>query len=1021
MDRKNASVAETAEVASLQRDPPPPRPQSKVAANDISHHTRFGIKAKLFLAFCSLAGLTAVASGVAWYVFTHIDRSVTRVTVESVPGMIAALSLAEKSAEIAATAPAIMTSETQAERVLVQARLEERAQDLAALIDHLNASRAAPERAAVLADIARRIAAELEKLNVAIERRLRVKAQREAAVTKLSGVHASFLEALEPLVDDSVFDLVISGEKVTAENAEAITGLVEGGVNTIDLLWTINAEGNLAAGLLAEATHVTDPVLIQPIRERFLSAAASVERSLRQLPQASKTTALQQAAKVLFALGTGVDNVFDARRRELTAAVGNGGSVSSEQQQLTAALKTAHEALLVTLTPMIDDAAFGLALSTKEVSARSTTAVTALIDMRANLLHLLLTVRAEGNLVVGLLGAAAGTLDGSLLGPLNERFITAQGHIERMLDQLPASVDGKEVAAAAAALIDLGRGDDGILALRREELHQISLAQSSLEANRTLAIELGDKVAELVTAARAESDAAASRSAEAINSGKIFLMIMTVASLTGAAIVMLYYVGPRIIRPLESITVAMADLAAGDTSVDIPGRERGDELGRMAQALGVFRDTAIEVQKSNLKEIRETRRRLSEAIESISEAFSLYDSEDRLVACNSKYRTLLYRDIGDEIIIGMTFEALIRRAAERGDIMDAQGRIEEWVQERLARHREPSVAFVQRRGDGRWVIVSERKTYDGGTVAVYSDVTELKQREEELSGKTNALEQLSRQLAKYLSPQVYESIFTSGKEVRVASQRKKLTVFFSDLEGFTETVERLESEDLTQLLNHYLTEMSKIALVHGGTIDKYIGDAILIFFGDPETRGDKEDALACVRMAIAMRKRMRELQGVWQAAGIEKPPRCRTGISTGFCTVGNFGSEDRLDYTIIGNGVNLACRLEAAAPPGEILISYETYAHVRDQIYCEERGHIDLKGISHPIAIYQVIDANDSLGEDRQLIHEDSGNLKLDLDLDAMSGEERARAETVLQRALERLSRANEAAEPGVPAKEERA
>src|SRR6516225_4199243 len=171
-------------------------------------------------------------------------------------------------------------------------------------------------------------------------------------------------------------------------------------------------------------------------------------------------------------------------------------------------------------------------------------------------------------------------------------------------------------------------------------------------------------------------------------------------------------------------------------------------------------------------------------------------------------------------------------------------------------------------------------------------------------------------------------------KVTVASRRKKLTIFFSDLEGFTETTERLESEDLTQLLNHYLTEMSKIALQFGGTIDKYVGDAILIFFGDPDTKGVKADAIACVKMAVAMRKRMRELESVWRASGIEKPPRCRTGINTGFCTVGNFGSEDRMDYTIIGSGVNLACRLEATATPGEILISYETFALVKDEVCC---------------------------------------------------------------------------------------
>ena len=238
--------------------------------------------------------------------------------------------------------------------------------------------------------------------------------------------------------------------------------------------------------------------------------------------------------------------------------------------------------------------------------------------------------------------------------------------------------------------------------------------------------------------------------------GAILMLIITVVSIVGAVVVMRYYVVPWIIRPLESISKAMTDLAAGDTSVDIPGRKRSDELGRMAQALGVFRDTAIEVQKSNLREIAEARRRLSVAIESISEACSLYDDEDRLVACNSKYRTLIFPNVADESLVGMTFETLIRRAAEHGDIEDAQGQLEEWVEERLARHRNPTSAFLQRRRDGRWVIVSERKTDEGGTVAVYSDVTELKQREEELSLKTNALEQLSGQLAKYLSPQVYE-------------------------------------------------------------------------------------------------------------------------------------------------------------------------------------------------------------------------------------------------------------------------
>jgi class 3 adenylate cyclase len=287
----------------------------------------------------------------------------------------------------------------------------------------------------------------------------------------------------------------------------------------------------------------------------------------------------------------------------------------------------------------------------------------------------------------------------------------------------------------------------------------------------------------------------------------------------------------------------------------------------------------------------------------------------------------------------------------------------------------------------------------------------IDERETELGEKTNALEQLSNQLAKYLSPQVYDSIFSGKQEVKVASSRKKLTIFFSDIAGFTETADRLESEELSQLLNQYLTEMSQIALDHGATIDKYVGDAILIFFGDPETRGAKQDALACVKMAIAMRKRMHDLQDIWRESGIEKPLRVRMGIHTGFCTVGNFGSDDRMDYTIIGGAVNTASRLENVATPGEIVISYETFALVRDQVHCEEHGDFEVKGIAYPIATYKVLDTYENLGRQRRHFREDRPNVKLDLDLDAMTSEDRGQAAEILRRALDIVSSEDEPAQ----------
>jgi len=249
------------------------------------------------------------------------------------------------------------------------------------------------------------------------------------------------------------------------------------------------------------------------------------------------------------------------------------------------------------------------------------------------------------------------------------------------------------------------------------------------------------------------------------------------------------------------------------------------------------------------------------------------------------------------------------------------------------------------------------------------------------------LEVLSTKLSKYLSSQVYSSIFSGSKEVKIVSSRKKLTVFFSDIADFTATTDDLESEELTTLLNHYLTEMSVIALAHGATVDKYIGDAILAFFGDPETRGVKEDAVACVRMAIAMQKRMRELQLEWRDRGLQKPFQLRIGINTGYCTVGNFGSEDHMDYTIIGSEVNLASRLQSNAELGGILLSHETYSLIKDHVLAEERTPIQAKGIAKPVRNYAVIAPIEDLVAEGRAIREEQDGLRLLIDLQKLDKE----------------------------------
>lgn len=274
---------------------------------------------------------------------------------------------------------------------------------------------------------------------------------------------------------------------------------------------------------------------------------------------------------------------------------------------------------------------------------------------------------------------------------------------------------------------------------------------------------------------------------------------------------------------------------------------------------------------------------------------------------------------------------------------------------------------------------------------------QLEKLHSELKAEQTKQQNLSLKVAKYISPQIWESIFSGNREVKLETQRKKLVVFFSDIKGFTALSEQLESEALTELLNNYLTEMTNIALKYGGTIDKYVGDSIMVFFGDPKTQGAKKDTLACVAMAIEMRKHMKVLRQQWRAQGVQNPLEIRMGINTGYCTVGNFGTESRMDYTIIGKEVNMASRLESAAEAGEILLSHEAYALVQDKIICREKGTISAKGFSRPVPVYEAVDFRHNLAAKTSFIEHELPGFSMYMDTNRINNYDREKIAKALE------------------------
>ena len=246
--------------------------------------------------------------------------------------------------------------------------------------------------------------------------------------------------------------------------------------------------------------------------------------------------------------------------------------------------------------------------------------------------------------------------------------------------------------------------------------------------------------------------------------------------------------------------------------------------------------------------------------------------------------------------------------------------------------------------------------------------------QELIKQKSERLEEISKRLASYLSPQVYNSIFEDSGENTKKHKRKNLTVFFSDIVRFTDMSDTLEPELLAKLVNNYLSEMTNIAIEFGGTIDKFIGDAVMVFFGDPKSDGDRQDALNCAKMAIRMQQRISELQDYWKSLGIGEEIQVRMGISTGYCTVGDFGSQQRLDYTAFGSPVNLAARLESLALPREIVVSQQTFELISGDINCNPYTSVTPKGFSRQINTYTISQDALSVEMKRSSKYKKSGN-----------------------------------------------
>ncbi len=212
-----------------------------------------------------------------------------------------------------------------------------------------------------------------------------------------------------------------------------------------------------------------------------------------------------------------------------------------------------------------------------------------------------------------------------------------------------------------------------------------------------------------------------------------------------------------------------------------------------------------------------------------------------------------------------------------------------------------------------------------------------------------------RLIRRYAPPAVAAAIETGQSTSIDTPQRRRVTVLFSDIVGFTDTADSMDPEPLAQIVNEYLAVMADIVERHGGTLNEFAGDGVMALFGAPAELPPEEQVAAAVAAATEIQDALPSLNERWAKLGLDHELKSRIGINTGMLSVGTFGSAGRATYTGIGLQTNIAARIQAHGSPGSILLSHASWQLVKDLVACEERGEAQVKGVHFPVKVYEPV------------------------------------------------------------------
>ncbi len=710
------------------------------------------IRGKLAAAFAAIVVATVVAGFILNSSYEVIDEKISTIANKSVPSIVAAQRVAAITGQIAASAPALHGIDSEAALIVMLEDLDTRMIQLRTEIENLSRLGEREERVRRLATLADNVATKLAEQTELIRARIALVDRSRAVVDALANEHIRFNAVIQPQVEVEKRAIRGATLEVADSSRESVQRLNQLTMKGLLPTLLIRVHASNMARIIIAAGTATSEEEIHSLWQSFVSenSGAFIQlddlRANEMLADALDMEPAEKILRQLTELGSVEGNVFDRRREELAALsagaepppkVSTAGQIEEQLATLGAELDRATDPMIMMVRGR--SATAGLDLD-QYVSSKLNEIATGNLNEIIDLLRL----DALGNRIAGVLNAAVSLESENQIDVSRSRFVWSAEELAEVLSNYKDRRTMLAVIGSANRLIEFGTGETNVFDLRRAELKTLARGRAVLQENLGLMEELTGTADDIVAATRTDGDQAAAGATRSMSASWVTLL-GTGAAIVAVMIVVWLYSQRSLGARLSALSRGMLAIAGGDLKAHTPPAGN-DEIGRMAEALAIFRDTAVEVEEKNLREIAEARQRLVDALESTSEGFAFYDADDRLVLSNARYRSMLYPDGEARLEPGMTFEEVIRQALTRRLISAGDGDIEKVVRERVERHRNPGAPFMQQRADGRWVQISERKTEDGGTVAVYTDLTELKHNEEALAAAKDDAEHALEEL-----------------------------------------------------------------------------------------------------------------------------------------------------------------------------------------------------------------------------------------------------------------------------------